>query len=58
MSWKTVIVPVRFFPLGCTPFTTVSNMHLKITYKTTLFKALGGRITQIVKLFSKIQAQI
>jgi len=44
-----------------TPFTTVSNMRLKITYKTTLFKALGGRITQtfeIVKLFSKIQAQI
>jgi hypothetical protein len=36
-------------------------MLLKITYKTTLFKALGGRITQtfeIVKLFSKIQAQI
>ena len=35
-------------------------MSLKITYKTTLFKALGGRITQtfeIVKLFSKIQAQ-
>ena len=47
--------------LQVTPFTTVSNMHLKITYKTTLFKALGGRITQmfeIVKLFSKIQAQI
>ena len=29
-----------------TPFTTVSNMRLKITYKTTSFKALGGRITQ------------
>jgi len=44
-----------------TPFTTVSIMCLKITYKTTSFKALWGRITQtfeIVKLLSKIQAQI
>ena len=60
-SWKAVIVPVHFFPLGYTIYNCVSNMHLKITYKTTLFKVLGGRITQtfeIVKLFSKIQAQI
>jgi thiamine pyrophosphokinase len=36
-------------------------MRLTITYKTTSFKALGGRITQtfeIVKLLSKIQAQV
>ena len=35
-------------------------MRLKITYKTTLFKALGGRITQtfeIVKCFPKFKCK-
>jgi hypothetical protein len=57
MSWKAVIVPVRFFPLGYTIYNCVKHA-LENTYKATLFK--WGRITQtfeIVKLFSKIQCK-